>query len=143
MQPRKLYQRAKASLRNRLGLPVPLVEAELLGRRLRVRYGSVRSQPDKDGAWLLACACHAEHVVDIGANIGQAALLMLQAPTLRSITLVDPNVEALAVAADNLIRNRMSDRARFIPVFVSDEDDRTITLWTVGVGSAGSRYPGH
>lgn len=59
---RKLFNRANASFRSRLSIPTPLVEAEILGRTLRVHYGSVRTSPDYDDAWLLACAFHSKHV---------------------------------------------------------------------------------
>lgn len=143
MSPTKFYERARASLHSRLGLPLPLIEAILIGQRVRVRYGSVRAQPDYDDAWLLALACHAKHILDAGANVGQAALLALQSPSVHNIVLVDPNPDALIVAAENLIRNRLGGTARFVTAFLSDTDDGSVTFSTVGTGAAGSRYAGH
>lgn len=127
----------------RLGLPLPWAERELLGRPLRVRYGTLRARPDKDDAWLLACALHAKHILDVGSNVGQAALLMLRSASVRSIVLVDPNPEALAVAAEQLIHNHLSAGARFVTAFVAEREGETVEFWTVGTGSAGSRYAGH
>lgn len=135
--------RVQASLQDRLGLPLPWVESELLGRRLHVRYGTLRAEPDKDDAWLLACALRAEDVLDVGANVGQSALLMLRSASVRSIVLVDPNPDALSVAAEQLIHNHLSDGARFVTAFVAEREGETVEFWTVGTGSAGSRYAGH
>lgn len=68
---------------------------------------------------------------------------MLQSPSIASIVLIDPNPDALAVAADNLIRNNLSGIARFVPVFLASQDDETLTFWTVGTGAAGSQFSGH
>ena len=131
------------ALRSRLGFPPALVEQELLGRMLQVRDGAVRYSPDKDDAWLLALACHAKCIVDVGCNMGQAALLMQRSASVKEILLVDPNPDAISLAAENLIRNNLSQYARFVTAFVSDQDDEEVTFWTVGTGAAGSRYAGH
>lgn len=133
----------RANVLTRLGLPLPWVEQEVLGRPLRVRYGTLRAKPDKDDAWLLACALRAEHILDVGANVGQAALLMLRSASVHSIILVDPNPAALAVAAEQLIHNHLSAGARFVTAFVAEREGEMVEFWTVGTGSAGSRYAGH
>lgn len=98
---------------------------------------------DYDDAWIFACAKHAKIAFDVGANVGQSALLMLTCANLEEVVLVEANQRALATAADNLIRNGLSPRARFVAAFASDAPDATIDLWTVGTGAAGSMYRGH
>lgn len=137
------YERVRHVLRRQLGLPAPLIDEELVGRVFRVRRGTIRKRPDYDDAWLLALACHAERVLDVGSNIGQAALLMLRSATVRDLVLVEPNPSALALAAETLIRNQLSHTARFVPAFMTAKANESLTFWTVGTGSAGSRYPGH
>lgn len=131
------------SLRSRLGLPPPLVHRTILGREMVIPYGHYPNKPDYDDAWRLACALHSEVIFDIGANVGQAALTELLSEHLKVIVLVDANPEASAYAAQTLIRNNLSARARFITAFVGNESSKMAKLWTVGVGSAGSMYPGH
>lgn len=139
----RLTLRLQTAVRSRLGLPNPWVNETLLGRALQVRDGVLRPEPDYDDAWLLALARHSRRVFDIGSNTGQAALLVLLAPPVERIVLVDPNREALAVAAENLIVNGLSAKAQFVPSFVSDASDETVELWTVGTGAAGSIYKSH
>lgn len=139
----RLTLRFQTAVRSRLGLPNPWVNETLLGRELQVREGVLRPEPDYDDAWLLALAKNSSRIFDIGSNTGQAALLMLLAPSVEKILLVDPNRQALVVAAENLIVNGLSAKAQFVPSFVSDVADDTVELWTVGTGAAGSMYKSH
>lgn len=100
----------------------------------------MRPHAEGDDAWLLAIARHSEVIFDVGSNIGQAALIMLMAPNVKQITLIDPNPSALAQAAENLIRNGLVQKARFACMFADQADDQEMTFWTSGVGSAGSMY---
>lgn len=146
MDPKKYLERAQVALRSRLGLPNPWHTRRLLGRDLTVRVGSLGdpATPDYDDAWIHACALHSTTVFDVGANVGQSALLILASqPALREIVLVEANWRALSIAADNLIRNQMSGRARFVCAFAGREEDRVVELWTVGTGAAGSMFKGH
>jgi len=131
------------SLFSRLGLRLIPIRSELFGRELWVDPQTIRAEPDKDDAWMWALALRATIVFDIGANIGQSAVLMLQSPSIKRILLVDPNPKALMVAADNLIRNHLVDRAQFKVAFVDERADETIRFWTVGVGAAGSKFAEH
>lgn len=70
-------------------------------------------------------------------------MLMLLCPNVSEAVLVEANPSALAIAAEHLIKNRFSTRARFVSAFASDVADSTVQLWTVGTGAAGSMYPGH
>jgi FkbM family methyltransferase len=49
----------------------------------------------------------------------------------------------LAIAAENLIRNRLSNRARFVTAFAGDQVGTAVKFWTIGTGAAGSMYPQH
>lgn len=124
-------------------MPYRWVEETLLGHRLMLREGTLTPEPDYDDAWLYACVSHSRIVFDVGANVGQSSLLALLAPSVHQVVLVEANWQALSVAAQNLIRNQLSDRARFVGAFASDVPAQTVKLWTVGTGAAGSMYRGH
>lgn len=100
-------------LRRRLGIGPRFVSTNLLGHTLLVREGIIRDPPDYDEAWFLALAMHAEVVFDVGANRGKSALLALLCPNVKEVVSVEPNPEALVVAAESLVRNHLSGRARF------------------------------
>lgn len=138
-----IFRRLEVRVRRQFGIPSPWVHRSLAGREFVVRAGSLAEGPDYDDAWLFACAQHAKVVFDVGANVGQSALLVLVCPNIEEITLVEANPKALIIAADNLIRNRLSARARFVPAFASDSGNLTVELWSVGTGAAGSMYRGH
>ncbi len=135
--------RASSLLRRVARLPAPLRRETLLGTPLMVRDSVVRQSPDYDDAWLLACSMRARVIFDLGSNMGQAALLELASPGVTDLLLVEPNAEALAIAAENIVRNRLSEKVRFVCAFVSDRAGDRVRLWTVGTGAAGSMYPGH
>ena len=127
----------------KLGLYYRQVEyVKFLGKELKVIKGTIRKTHDKDDAWLFDLAKHHSNIMDVGCNIGQAAMLMLCNDSVKKIALVDPNPLALAWAAENLIMNSFSDKAHFVPAFVSDKSDERIELYTVGVGAAGSKFKG-
>ena len=126
------------------GISVQQVVAEnLLGKRYRVIKGTIRPKPDYDDAWLLALACEARIVFDVGSNIGQSALLFLHPGNVEEIILVDANPLALSQAAQNLILNGSSERARFVCAFVSNRVAEEVDFYTVGTGAAGSMYASH
>jgi FkbM family methyltransferase len=125
------------------GLPPKLVTRSLLGQPLQVVEGSVRNHSDYDDAWFLASAMHSEVIFDVGANQGHMAVLALLCPSVRQIVLFEPNPQALLIAAENLIRNQLSAKARFVCAFVSDRSGGVARLWTVGTGAAGSMWAGH
>jgi FkbM family methyltransferase len=114
----------------------------ILDRPYQVIAGSARTD-DYDDAWLLALGMRSKTVLDVGCNTGQAALLLLYSASITDITLIDPNPAALAIAAENLIRNNLSHRARFVRAFISDQDDSELRFFTVGSGAAGSLYSSH
>ncbi len=137
-----LLHKMQTAFRLALGLPSPIVKEKLAGQTVYVRAGGVRAI-EKDDAWLLACARRAENIFDVGSNIGQAALIMLLADNIRNIVCVDPNPRALTMAAENLILNRLSHKARFACFFADEADDQQVQFWTTGAGAAGSMYAQH
>jgi len=118
------------------------VRANVLDRTYVVIQGSVRTD-DYDDAWLLALGLRSRIIFDIGCNTGQSSLLLLYSGKVEQIVLVDPNPEALAICAENLILNGLSTIARFVPAFVSEIDDSKVEFFTVGAGAAGSVYRTH
>lgn len=138
-----LLRRVISRARGVLGLPQPLEPAQILDRALIVRRGTVRSTPDYDDAWLFACAQHARNVVDVGSNIGQAAVLMLAAGYADTIVLVEANPQALIIASENVIRNFASLSVHLVCAFAGGSDGETVQFWTVGTGAAGSINPEH
>lgn len=131
------------AIRSRLGLPSPLVQASLLDRAVTVRAATIRATPDYDDAWVFALARHASSAFDIGANVGYDALMMLLCAGVQRVALVEANPSALAVAAENLIRNGVGDRAVFLWAFAGAEEGRQQEFWTVGSGQAGSMFASH
>ena len=119
-----------------------IVSKRILNKNYRVIEGTIRDKIDKDDAWLFALSAHHKNMFDIGANIGQSAMLMLYHRNIENIVLVDPNPEALSKAAENLILNNLSQKAKFIPAFISDKNDDVIDFYTVGAGAAGSKFKG-
>lgn len=75
--------------------------------------------------------------------MGQAALVILLSNSIEHLVLIEANPAALAIAAENLIRNQLSARANFVWAFASNVLSEHVTLWTVGIGSAGSKYQAH
>lgn len=137
---RKLLSGLKYKL---FGARYRTVTGELAGRPLRVIRGTLRPQADKDDAWLFWLCGRFERIFDIGANIGQTALVVKVQGADKKLLAVDANAEALSLAAKNLILNGLSASCEFITAFVGDRPDEEVTLYTVGVGAAGSMYRGH
>jgi FkbM family methyltransferase len=120
-----------------------LVRSYLLGQEFTVHIDTVPKEPDYDDAWMFACAQHAQVVFDIGANVGYSALIALLSESVKEMVLVEANPEALCIAANNLIRNRLSARCRFVPAFAGEAENLRVRFWTVGTGSAGSIHKSH
>lgn len=118
-----------------------LVKAELMQHRLTVVKGTIASE-DYDDAWLYLIARNSTTMFDIGANIGSTALLASVAG-IKKIVLVDPNPEALACAAKNMILNSMSDACHFVNAFVSANPGEKVKFYSIGYGAAGSMYASH
>lgn len=140
---RKLSARLGSFARRKLGIPPKLVHMEILGRPFIIRDDTFSTERDYDDAWLLACSFHSEVVFDVGANVGDSALLTLLSTSVKRIVLIEANPEALSIAAEHLVRNKLSSKAQFVTALAMDVDNSESTLWTVGTGSAGSIYPSH
>lgn len=142
MLPRIVVRGADA-VRRLSGIAPRIEKHSLLGRPLDVVQDSVRLRPDYDDAWFVACARRSESIFDVGANSGYTAVLAMLCPGVREVVLFEPSPDALLIAAQNLIRNQLCARARFVCAFVSDRGGETAQFWTVGAGAAGSMYAGH
>lgn len=140
---KKLHERVYSRMRRELGLPALPQVRKLLDREFSVHEGTIRTKADQDDAWLLACALHSEVVFDVGANLGQAAFVLLLSRKVRRLVLVEANPEALLIAAQNLIRNHLITKVNLVCAFAGDQDDQTVQFWTVGSGAAGSLYASH
>ncbi|MDP2160924.1 MAG: FkbM family methyltransferase [Flavobacterium sp.] len=113
------------------------------GVNLKGSKGTFRSKVDKDDAWYFALVKNSEHVFDIGSNIGYMSLVAAIQKSNKSILLVDPNPEAIADAAKNMVINGFGMKTRFENAFVSDTDGDEVKFYTVGTGEAGSMFAGH
>ncbi|HET6386073.1 MAG TPA: FkbM family methyltransferase [Armatimonadota bacterium] len=136
--------RVIARIRQRLGIPAPWDEILVLGRNYMVRSDAFRRDGvDYDRAWFLACALHSHVIYDVGANTGENAPIAFSNNELKELVMVDANPAALAAAAEMLVHNHLSDRARFVCAFAGDVENSTIRFWTIGTGAAGSMYRSH
>lgn len=111
--------------------------------KLKGLKGTFREKVDKDDAWFFELAKHSEHVFDIGCNLGYMSLIAAIQTTNKSILLADPNPEALAKAAQNMIVNNFGMKTKFISAFIGDSDGKKTRFYTIGSGAAGSMYASH
>jgi FkbM family methyltransferase len=123
--------------------PYTIVNDTLAGVPLKAIKGTFRKDPDQDDAWLFYLMGQSKRIFDIGSNIGLSALFAKVQGRDKRILLVDPNSEALALAARNLIMNDFSLHCEFVKSFVSDRQDEEVEFFTVGSGAAGSMYRSH
>ena len=97
-----------------------VTHVRIAGHTLQVYEGSL-GKTDKDDAWFHKLAQQHDVVYDVGANVGHTAMLACLGNPGKTMVLIDPNAEALRIAADNLARNGMTDNKTFITAFA----DRT------------------
>lgn len=116
-----------------------IVEGKILNQTYKVRKYTIRNKPDNDDAWLFELTKNIDSIFDIGANIGQSAILTLT-NNLEKIVLIDPNPRALSIAAENVISNNLGHKAIFYTGFVSSEPGEEVDFYTVGAGAAGSKF---
>lgn len=117
--------------------PVTLPDGQVVAMR-DARF----DRPDQDDGWEWFLVRQSRSFFDIGCNVGHVTLIAALDPD-RQVVAVDPNLEALARAAELVCRNGASTNVRFVPGFVGARDDETIDFWTVGTGAAGSAYESH
>lgn len=115
----------------------------IAGIPLKGIKGTKRKKVDQDDAWFFELSKNAEHIFDLGSNIGYMSLLAAIQKNNKSILLVDPNPEALAKAAQNMIVNGFGYKAKFVSAFIGEVDGEKIKFYTVGSGEAGSMFMGH
>lgn len=119
------------------------IKAIVCGVELKVLPKTIRLKPDQDDAWYFALVQQSEKIFDMGCNIGYMSLLAAIQKKNTDIVLVDPNPEALAKAAQNMIINGFGVKSKFISAFIGDKDGEKIDFYTVGAGEAGSMYSSH
>lgn len=139
----KLKSAIKKLYNNTITNHESFVKSSLCGVNLNVVSGTIRSEVDQDDAWWFYLSKNHENIYDIGCNIGYTSLLALIQNPDRKIVLIDPNKEALQIAAKNILNNNLGSRASFLNTFISDKLDDTIKFYTVGSGAAGSMYASH
>ena len=137
---KKILSQAHMKLREWID---PTVESSLGGVVLKVRKGTIRQNVDMDDAWQAFLVKDKNVIFDIGSNIGYFSLLSKVYGSPAHVVLVDPNPEALSIAASNLIVNGMSTNCSFVLAFVSDTINDKVRFYTAGSGAAGSIYPEH
>ena len=113
----------------------------LLNKEYKVYYEGSRRKGDRDDRFLKAVAVGKKCIMDIGANIGLATLLMTEGNNA-----VVHAFEASEYAAKLIIQhaaaNRIADRVRVINTLVTDEVGATIPFyWEFNSGGA-SIYKG-
>jgi FkbM family methyltransferase len=138
--PQVLLRKTRTFIRMLMGIPRPLVRERVLDREVIVRDGTVKADPDEDYAWLLACSLRSEVIFDVGANVGQRALIELLAGNVKQLVLIEANPEALIIAAENLIRNQLSANVCFVSAFVGDVPNSRVKFFTLSTAAASSIY---
>lgn len=121
---------------------VQVVPVRIAGYSLFVYEGTL-GKTDKDDAWFHALAQQHSVVYDVGCNVGHTALLACLNERDKTMVLIDPNSDALRIAAENLARNGMVDNKTFITAFAGDTTGEQQKFYTVGTGAAGSMYATH
>lgn len=116
-----------------------IVKSHLLDKEYFVRNGTIRKKADNDDAWLFNLSKDSKVIFDVGANIGQSAMLMLY-HNPEKVVLIDPNPRALSIASENIICNNLSHKCIFYTGFVADKPGKEVDFYTVGSGAAGSKF---
>lgn len=94
--------------------PVETTDDAVLGGRLSLRQPRGGHRFGHDGV-LLAAATAAQpghHVVDLGAGVGLAGLALAARVPELTVTLVEIDPQLAALAAENILRNRLEHRLR-------------------------------
>ena len=91
-------------------------EDAVLGGRLVLRQPRRGHRVGHDAILLAAAtgAAAGEHAVDLGAGVGAAGLALAARVPGLSVTLVEIDAALVVLAADNIRRNRLDDRARAV-----------------------------
>ncbi len=132
--------RALNFLQDRGWIRNPKEFVDFKGHSIYASKGAFFRQNEKDDAWLYALAQHNKNILDIGCNIGQSSLLFLLG-TDNHLLAVDPNPDALARCAENLIHNDLVQNARFMCAFCGEQDGE-IEFFSSLTDAAGSMHKG-
>lgn len=136
-----MLTRIRSTIAKTLGLRrVRLVNKQYAGRSFRVLAETVQAV-DYDDCWLAALGREAHVIFDVGCNVGHSSVLLLMYGGVKEAVVADANPQALGLCAENLARNGLCDRVRFIGAFVSDQEDREIDFFTSGARADGSMFP--
>lgn len=137
---KKIRHRVLNALHHRGWVRNPKETTDFLGHQVYASKGVISQRHDKDNAWLYALAQHNKYILDIGCNIGQSSMMFLVG-TNNQLLAVDPNPDALARCADNLIHNGLVQNARFVCCFCG-ENEGEIEFFSSLVDAAGSMHSG-
>lgn len=142
MGPGPLVRALERRARFHAGLPPRKVRVTFGDRDLLIFEGTVRSGADKDSAWTQALCQRAREVLDVGANIGQTAVLAFCSGVERVVA-VEAEPSALMMCVENVVTNFAG--ACFAPVlcFASDRDEGTTRLFRYRYGAANSMFSSH
>lgn len=143
MKKSNMIEHLGQAIRYRLGLGFSLVEQNILGRDISVRYGMVPEKSDYDEGWTYFFTHQSSVMFDIGCNVGWCSLLACIDNPKRRIIALDANPKALIAAAEMLTLNGCIGQVQFVLGFASDQLGKTLDFFTVGTGAAGSRYRSH
>src|SRR5437588_11142952 len=102
-----------------------ITEDAFLGGQLRLRQPKSGHRAGHD-AMLLAAATPArsgDRVVDLGAGVGAAGLAVAVRVGDAAVTLVDIDPTLVAIATENILRNRLDTRARAVLLDVAASAD--------------------
>lgn len=131
------------ALRCRIGLGPSVVSAKVLGKPVKARYGVIPLKPDYDEGWNYYFITQSSVMFDVGCNMGWCTLLSCLDNPQRPVVAFDANPKALTGAAETLFINGFSQQVQFVLGFASDKEGENFDFYTVGTGSAGSRFRSH
>lgn len=120
-----------------------IVESRIGKHKLKVVRGSIREEPDQDDAWFFKLADMYDNIIDVGANIGVTALMAKVQHPDRKLLLIDPNPEAITIAARNLFVNKWERNVQFKVSLISNTRGEKLKFYTFRHGAAGSVFQGH
>ncbi len=136
MNRERIYQ----ALRCRLNFGPSLVKRNVLGRDVKVRFGVVPEKPDYDEAWTYYLISQSSVMFDVGCNVGWCLLLACIDNPERRIVAFDANPKAMIAAGETLFLNGYAEQVQFVLGFTSNVEKEKVDFFTVGTGSAGSKF---
>lgn len=136
-----LKLKAKLILFKKIGLVRrKVVSVNMYGRDLEIVENSLREASDLDTAWCFYLAKNSSIIFDVGVNTGQNAIMMLTNPQIQKMVLVEPNIEALSIAVENIMRNNLIHKVSVFRAFASDEVKENQKFWNFYGDASASMY---